>query len=87
MTLTEFLLARIAEDEAAAVAEIPTGPRRNGKTFWRRTLVGCEARRQIVYRTTKPIAHAGQDIERQAVVRLLALPYSDHPDYDEEWKP
>lgn len=78
MILTEFLLARIAEDE--------DGPFFNA---WHvgRVLAECEAKRRIVDRTQGPVAHAGQDIERRAVLSLLAAPYADHPDYRREWKP
>jgi len=105
VTLTEFLLARIAEDEAAAVAEIPTGPRRNGKTFWRRVLAECEAKRRIVedadtyvgefenedWRTNDTFTAgrvAGRARSwRDDTLRLLALPYADHSDYEEGWRP
>lgn len=108
-TLTDFLLARIAEDEAAA--RRATAGDRTGN-WWiepdeggvsevscldvqgfitavdadvahialhdpARVLAECEAKRQIVEYV---------QIETH-VLQLLALPYADHPDYREEWKP
>ena len=116
LTLTDFLLARIAEDEAAARAA--EGP---AQTPWRatygrqvetardgylvtpedehsyttdppddvalhiarhdpaRVLAECEAKRRIVQNAQDP----GDDL----FVAILALPYADHPDYREEWRP
>ena len=120
MTLTEFLLARIAEDEewvrhpdwCRAVADDQAcdcdGPAR--------VLAECEAKRQIVesylaersrrdiYQSaeSRAVEDDGTDLMGQAqarrasaarcrgleiAVEALALPYADHPDYDEEWKP
>jgi hypothetical protein len=71
----EFLLARYAEDEAAArVAE-------------------CEAKRRIVelHQPVKPMFGPpvcmceGRD--PGPTLAALALPYSDHEDYLQEWKP
>ena len=109
MTLTEFLLARIAEDEAAArVAgawlRAPDG--HNDDVLWSvadgqaepflaqyavgrhfdhiahhdpaRVLAECEAKRQLIERVGNP---------NWAGFNILALPYADHPDYQQEWKP
>lgn len=124
MTLTDFLLARIAEDEAVA-GEATPGPwyadadystvtaapftsaraaydrdylagevdcwvipesmdssvgRHNLAHIARhdpaRVLAECEAKRRIVDESRSRLA-----------MRLVALPYADHPDYREEWKP
>jgi len=111
MTLTEFLLARIAEDEALAQVATPgqwerdsgwsitapppedwSGPyvvvetkQRNDAEFIAshnpaRILAECEAKRRIV-------EGLGGLIAQRRVVRWLALPYADHPDYRPEWKP
>ena len=123
--LTEFLLARIAEDQAEAEAVVETlnaeerdREQRQGTTeppewlpvptAWdynrversaeyphaemsgARLLAECVAKRRIV----KPehpdewdeIARYDQGAH-EAVLRLLALPYADHPSYDSEWKP
>ena len=39
----------------------------------------CEAKRRIVENAQDP----GDDL----FVAILALPYADHPDYREEWRP
>ena len=44
-----------------------------------RVLAECEAKRQIVQNAQDP----GDDL----FVAILALPYADHPDYREEWRP
>ena len=130
MDLAEFLLQRIAEDEAVARAatgkygrwelddgddldayEVAVFPERGGSTCIARTwpsadglgdaqhiarhdparvLAECEGKRQIVDAATVTI-----DIYRGGTVldfawetlRHLALPYADHPDYREEWRP
>ena len=141
MMLTEFLTARIAEDEDAArksAADLdpvwghygsdgPTGTlalaisegadEEHGTHFARwlpaRVLAECEAKRRIVglhgsydrafyNRATSTHESAGlacdlcldRDDYGDVVVpwpcvtlRLLALPYNDHPDYDEAWRP
>jgi hypothetical protein len=123
MTLTEFLLSRIAEDEA--VARLPdlmwpsswtakfrdyealreTKPRDYAMGRYctqfdpARVLAECEAKRRIVEDMVSSIEWAGSAdcpdpapyLRRvgtlQEVIRLLAIPYADHPDYDETWKP
>jgi len=103
MRLTEFLLARIAEDETdgprhpdwcRAVADDQAcdcdGPAR--------ILAECEAKRRIVQEYSERDADVdlmlGPNTLRQRewsglrlALRYLALPYADHPDYREEWKP
>jgi len=142
-TLTDFLLARIAEDEAVARAATPglwaceTAP--NGfpamvvgnnmtvaDTYDKphlsdanhiarhdpaRVLAECEAKRRIValhvgsgrdpFYSHKggPLDtcdvcvsfHADMDCSNEPwpcpTLRILALPYADHADYDESWRP
>ena len=53
-----------------------------------RVLAECEAKRRIVEEcghTVDRFTYSG-DLAR-AVLALLALPYADHPDYRQEWKP
>ncbi len=77
MTLVEFLQARIAEE----YAEWPT--------------VELEVQRRIVEHCAATIWHAGEppgidpdDVPAvEHVLRLLALPYASHEDYDPGWKP
>ncbi len=86
MTLAQFLLARIAEDEMVA-KEVPGPSDETGLSWWgeyghlsvspARVLADCEAKRRIAHRPNCP----------PWVLRYLALPYTDHPDYREEWRP
>ena len=102
LTLTDFLLARIAEDEADARAGLVA------EGSWR-VLAECEAKRRIVelhsireaspscsqcggYTATtdgqRGIVHHGYAIPWPCpTLRALALPYADHPDYREDWRP
>lgn len=56
-----------------------------------RVLVECEARRRIVedYLSQLNSHQSGWDARspRDYPLRALALPYSDHPDYRDEWRP
>jgi hypothetical protein len=132
--LTDFLLARIAEDEAMAKAAIephetddaghwefveypyeggsphPRGTLDAGTSGYdpglpwsdlvnrydpARVLAECEAKRQIVERAvimarTSGLLEGAADRAYEYddnVLPLLALPYADHPDYREEWRP
>ena len=77
MTLAEFLLARIAEDE-----EFFQSPHWRRQEISKQLLVDCEAKRRIVKDAT-----AVPTISMRHVLRLLAMPYADHPDYNQEWRP
>ena len=102
MTLNEFLLARIAEDErhARKLAETDRRPVLSlavTVNHPERLLLEVEAKRRIVD------LHSGPDYWESAdfhlcvdsmtansdceTLRALAMPYADHPDYREEWKP
>jgi hypothetical protein len=93
MNLTEFLLARIAEDEEVARLEIG---RRDviltGAFAPHRILAECEAKRRIVelHRIGYDPCDA-HDASFESIpcetLELLALPYADHPDYREAWRP
>lgn len=137
VTLTDFLLARIAEDEALARAARKWTDRdwthhQHGRHSWvaadaaapiledmldepepggaivefvashdpARVLAECEAKRRLVDYAAfmlkawddKP-GGAYPDMTRRerhtanVILEALALPYAEHPDYCEEWKP
>jgi hypothetical protein len=80
MTLTEFLLARIDEDEAVA-REVARGPRGWGKTTARRRIADCEAKRRIIAECRAGIdawPATDNDGHFEWILEALALPYADH---------
>ena len=86
--LTDFLLARIAEDEREARSLIPFSRTVVTSPWSARVLAECEAKRRIVAaldyaeRNGEPgVWHAWWQ-----AAELLALPYADHPDYRKEWR-
>ena len=89
VTLAEFLLARIAEDEerfgeypAPHIEGCPHEPCDCGIPA--RVLAECEAKRRIVdYATNQHTSGPDWDL----AVAFLALPYADHEDFDESWRP
>jgi len=102
MTLTEFLLARIDEDEAAwdkVDRQVEEWRRDNTATpyrYWRpspqRLRAECEAKRRVIEAVwdwsdalpEKAYSEVGRC--QTSVLRALALPHADHPDYRDEWK-
>jgi len=132
VTLTEFLMARIAEDEALALAaegehgiypgtwwgqpasrwsrivggHLPEGLSDEDASHIARhdparVLADCEAKRRIVElhtgihecvgekygRLDTVLVAPGYAHEHDPTLRLLALPYAAHPDYQETWRP
>lgn len=104
MTLTDFLLARIAEDEAfARKAErdsVVWAPGDAGVCDEQgshvgyppgRVLAECNAKRRIVAKVQRELdADIHNDRATHLMydtLELLALPFADHPDYREEWRP
>ena len=85
-TLTAFLLARIAEDEQRFDLEFRHDPIGEEEAFAadaaNRVLADCEAKRRIV-----EVATAHGTLQSIEILSLLALPYADHPDYQEDWRP
>ena len=85
VTLTEFLSARIGEDEA----EARYSPTRT------RALAECAAKRLLIRRVESLVEYVDATREDSAhtyertlvnVLAPLALPYADHPDFREEWR-
>jgi hypothetical protein len=98
VTLTEFLLARIAEDEAGYRAEAAGMEwlTVNGRDLWPQLLAECEAKRRIVVemgrlagdvRPTSNLDEDGWILLCWETLETLAAVYADHPDCDEKWVP
>jgi hypothetical protein len=93
-TLADFLTARIAEDEERARGWGDTWASEGGVIDLvltpgpARVLAECEAKRRIL---TDPQPEYREDyhgwhITKQAMLRYIAQPYADHPDFREEWR-
>lgn len=128
MTLTQFLLARIAEDEAIANETRPdeyidpemATDSRDSSAIWcadarvpafvaitsGRVLAECAVKREIIKSgglapdaVDRWLGHSHEwplkdqlDVPQRVIIYALvlsnlALPYSDHPDYEETWRP
>jgi hypothetical protein len=92
LTLAEFLLACIAEDEAEIAAgfdfaALDSSGWMGHAAGWgrERALAECEAKRRIVEKCTE--SYPLNVDEGPWILRELALPYADHPHYREEWRP
>ena len=92
MTLIEFLEARITEDEAMAERAIRAtfnGIESNDEDAWahcanpEQRLAECKVKRKIVEWCASPSWSAG--LHADYILRLLVLPYVDHPDCLHEW--
>ncbi|WP_329424024.1 DUF6221 family protein [Streptomyces sp. NBC_01268] len=89
MDLVEFLRARLDEDEAI----IRDGVEAGESNISLLDLVDIDAKRRIVAYLVGELEDSGgdnpwwYDDKLTPVLRLLALPYADHPDYDEAWRP
>jgi len=91
MALTDFLLARITEDEEIRVERYRNGylptPREIREAD--RWSAECEAKRRIV-KAASALGSDGcdsrHDIEGHRILFSLALPYADHADFKEEWR-
>lgn len=92
VSLTEFLLARIAEDEAVAesmtffnpLSGPPLLTARISRHNPARVLSECEAKRRIV-EVALPGETDDPRTERGRILRIMAAVYADHPEYREEW--
>lgn len=106
MTLEDFLLARIAEDESDAHAHPDPNMWDHNPRGWfdpDRVLAECIVKRRIVElhgenldgcvtcaagaNSADGFAWVDPAAFPCATLRLLALPYADHPDYDQAWRP
>jgi hypothetical protein len=97
MTLSEFLLARIADDERWARARRDEDFRKHRVSARRphlapddaeRVLTDCEANRALILELDRMERdEMGWDGVEAKVMGYLALAYAEHPDYREEWRP
>ncbi len=90
-TITEFVLDRVGEEEAAARTwmQLPlqrTPPKTTSDLSDVRDpaqlLAECEARRALILGRLRD---HGQDESGDEVVRCLAAVYANHPDYNPDW--
>ena len=93
-TITEFLEARIAEDEAEANAclRVYREGGDSSKLRWVRALAECAAKRAILQshdmldQSTKGDEWTwGYTAATHDALRAMASVYKDHPDYREAW--
>ena len=96
--LTEFLLARIAEDYADAMSgwrwkALPVG---EYERLQARVLRECEAKRELVddftvldadYKASRLDSTESRRFQALVAMSRAASVYADHADYREEWKP
>ncbi|MFD8088581.1 DUF6221 family protein [Streptomyces malaysiensis] len=98
--LMEFLRARLDQDEREARRVPPNQSpaelramvtRESGEPFLvvasERVLREIDAKRRMIGRISSHAAVMGWDEVHGDLLRLLALPYADHPDYREGWRP
>jgi len=77
--LADFMLARIAEEEAA-IAAAQYAPRHRSSDA--RAYANCQARRAIITVCSTDDA----SLRCRIILSLLALPYAEHPDYQDAWE-
>jgi len=95
MMLAEFLAARLDEDEAWARDTDLLAVAHPIHAIAGRVLREVEAVRHIMdlcahslsYEPPVPARKRGEWALASLVLEGLALPYADHPDYDEAWRP
>jgi hypothetical protein len=93
MTITEFLEARIAEDEREANVCLASPEHTTRR--WVRVLAECAAKRAILalheYEWMGPDDAAGKGCSHDyedwpcPTIRAIGSVYADHPDYRQEW--
>lgn len=102
MTITEFLLARVAEDEAdwRVVEAREEVQLLHGEPLALKMLLECEAKRRIMNLMEALMGHEKTYFERmrhtkeqddvyviaRTALRTLASVYADHPDFDDSWR-
>lgn len=90
--LTAFLLARITEDKTEAQrASEHMRPSWGACATPARILAECDAKRELLA-LADPYDFAddggtGMSVHADTILRILAVPYAAHPDYQNEWRP
>ena len=82
--LTEFLLARIGEDEAAADDSLPDDGTVGTWSRW--VKAECEAKRRIMEECADLASSEDVYTHADLILRALALPYAEHPSFDPSWR-
>ena len=88
--LVAFLRARLEDDLATADRLLEIMKSRTDAAHWGvRMLAEVNAKRALIAETIEPYLGMDTTMARVAnqALRLLALPYADHPDYRPEWRP
>ena len=97
MHLEDFVLARIADDEATAQQRGPTIERRGYSAD--QILRDAQSKRRLVRlhgghrdRCSVCFKHGAtgelvQELSPCHTLRILGLAYADHPEYREQWRP
>jgi hypothetical protein len=88
VTLTEFLRARLVEDEKQAGIDENIG--HISRAGYQRAMAEVRAKRALVEDYERLVCYcaeeqsgtmAGQRYQAGITLRILAMPYADHPDY------
>lgn len=100
LTITDFLLARIADDEALLTT--PTARRMVGRRMVEepitrlpeyvardreRWAAECKAKQEIVEECERSILNDKDSSTAEWIASHLATVYASHPDYDSAWEP
>ncbi len=91
--LSEFVLARIADDEATWSGVVDQAGRPDFARLATYVVAECAAKRLVVQTCSQQIARAVEcdatlfASQWEDMLRRLALPYSGHAEYSEEWRP
>jgi hypothetical protein len=88
--LAKFLLDRIGEDQQAARRFKPLTGDESLYEAWfslSRVLDECLAKSEVIGVALSECLSSGRHTDESAVLRWLAFPYRNHPDFREEWRP
>lgn len=80
MDIIEFLEARVADDEHAAIRELTWGTTPTLTRMTARVLDECTAKRELI-ELVRPYLIGGVRNRTAEVLTIVAAVYKDHPDY------